>query len=324
MTSETDALADAVVNGDRGALARAITLVESTLAHHRREAVELIDRVMAVTGGAVRVGISGPPGVGKSSLIEALGIHLVQSDQDIAVLAVDPSSPRSGGSILGDKTRMDLLGRSDRAFIRPSPAGTTAGGVARRTRESMLLCEAAGFDVVLVETVGAGQSDVAVADLVDVFVVLVQPSSGDELQGIKRGVMELADVVVVTKADGDLADAARHSVADHRAALSLLHHDDAPAVLACSTVDGGSRVERVWDAIISVHRERAGAGILAERRRNQARKWLWAEVESTLLERLRANDAVRRLTPEIEEAVGSASLAPGAGAIRLLDAFATR
>ena len=320
MTSGTDTLADEVVDGDRRALARAITLVESTRPDHRREAAELIDRIMSVTGGAERVGISGPPGVGKSTLIEALGLHLVESDHDVAVLAVDPSSPRSGGSILGDKTRMDLLGRSDRAFIRPSPAGTTTGGIARRTRESMLLCEAAGFDVVLVETVGAGQSDLAVADLVDVFVLLVQPASGDELQGIKRGVMELADVVVVTKADGELAEAAHRTVADHRAALMLLRHDGAPTVLACSTVDGPGMAP-VWDAIVAVRRDRVESGALAEHRRNQARRWLWSEVENGLMDRLLDDDAVRRLAPEIEEAVIAGSVAPTAGAARLLTAF---
>ena len=322
MTAETETLAAAVRHGDRAALARAITLVESTRPDHRRQAVELIDQVMSATGDAVRVGISGPPGVGKSTLIEALGVHLVEAGHDVAVLAVDPSSPRSGGSILGDKTRMELLGRSDRAFIRPSPSGTTVGGVARRTRESMLLCEAAGFDVVLIETVGSGQSDVAVADLVDVFALLVQPSSGDELQGIKRGVMELADLIVVTKADGDLADGARHSVTEHRAALALLHHGDAPAVLSCSTVDG-SGVPAVWDAIVAVHHARDEDGRLIERRRQQARRLLWAEVKEALLDRFMADEEVGRLVREIEDAVAAGSVAPGAGAARLIEAQAT-
>jgi LAO/AO transport system kinase len=319
MTAEVDALAAAVVDGDRVALARAITLVESTRADHRRDADALLERLAARTGDAVRVGISGPPGVGKSSLIEALGTHIIEAGHRVAVLAVDPSSPRSGGSILGDKTRMGGLGRSDRAFIRPSPAGTTPGGVGRRTQESMLLCEAAGFDVVVVETVGTGQSDVAVADLVDVFVLLVQPSSGDELQGIKRGVMELADLVVVTKADGELAEGARRTVADHQAALALLHHDEAPLVLASSTVDEPG-VSQVWDAVLAVHRRRAEGGGLIERRRRQARRLLWSEVKEALLDQLMADEAVRRLAPDIEDAVAAGSMAAGAGAGRLLEA----
>ena len=217
--------AEAVRAGDRRALARAITLVESERADHRAEAVALVDELLASTGGAVRVGITGQPGAGKSTFIEALGVHLVDAGHRVAVLAVDPSSTRSGGSILGDKTRMEELSRREEAYIRPSPSGRTVGGVARRTREALLLCEAAGFDVVIVETVGSGQSDVAVAELVDVFVLLVPPAGGDELQGIKRGIMELADVVVVTKADGDLVPAANRTAADHRHAVHLLLMD---------------------------------------------------------------------------------------------------
>ena len=211
-----------MVDGDRRALARAITLVESTRADHRAEAEALLAEVLPHTGDAIRVGISGAPGAGKSTFIEALGLHLVAHGHRVAVLAVDPSSTRSGGSILGDKTRMEQLTRSPHAFVRPSPTGGTLGGVARRTREAMLLCEAAGFDVVLVETVGVGQSEVKVAAMVDLFLVLVAPGGGDELQGLKRGIMELADLVVVNKADGDLAAAAAHTAADYAAALHLV------------------------------------------------------------------------------------------------------
>ncbi len=211
------ALADAVRAGDRRSLARAITLVESTRADHRDEAAALLDELMPATGGSTRVGISGAPGAGKSTFIEALGLHLVDAGHEVAVLAVDPSSTRSGGSILGDKTRMEQLSRAPNAFIRPSPSKGTLGGVARRTREAMLVCEAAGFDVVLVETVGVGQSEVAVAGMVDVFALLLAPGAGDELQGVKRGIVELADLVVVNKADGALADLARHTASRLRA-----------------------------------------------------------------------------------------------------------
>ncbi len=201
-------LAAAVRSGDRRALARAITMVESTRADHRADATALIEQLLPATGRARRLGVSGVPGSGKSTLIEALGLHAIEAGHRVAVLAVDPSSKRSGGSILGDKTRMAELGRHEAAFIRPSPSSGTLGGVARRTREAMLLCEAAAFDLVLVETVGVGQSEVAVADLVDLFLLVASPAGGDELQGIKRGIMELADLIVVNKADGDLADAA--------------------------------------------------------------------------------------------------------------------
>src|SRR5713101_4330951 len=215
-------LARAVIDGDRRALARAITLVESTRPDHRAEAETLLAEVLPTAGGAIRVGVSGAPGAGKSTLIEALGLYLVGLGHRVAVLAVDPSSTRSGGSILGDKTRMEQLTRSPDAFVRPSPTGGTLGGVARRTREAMLLCEAAGFDVVLVETVGVGQSEVKVAAMVDLFMVLVAPGGGDELQGLKRGIMELADLVVVNKADGELEHAAGITASDYASALHLM------------------------------------------------------------------------------------------------------
>lgn len=241
--SDVDAseLAGLVRGGDRRALARAITLVESTRGDHRERATELVDAVLPGTGGAVRVGITGTPGAGKSTFVEELGTRLTKAGHRVAVLAIDPSSRRSGGSILGDKTRMERLARDPQAFIRPSPSGGTLGGVARRTREALLLCEAAGFDVVFVETVGVGQSEVAVADMVDEFVLLVAPGGGDELQGIKRGIMELADVVVVNKADGDLAPAAGRQVADYHHALHLLrpkHEGWVVPVLAASALEG--------------------------------------------------------------------------------------
>src|SRR5689334_4752463 len=237
-------LARAVRAGDRRALARAITLVESTRADHRADAVALLDAILPATGASTRVGISGAPGAGKSTFIEALGMNLVDAGHRVAVLAVDPSSRRSGGSILGDKTRMEMLSRRSEAFIRPSPSGGTLGGVARRTREALLLCEAAGHDVVLVETVGVGQSEVAVAGMVDVFVLLLAPGAGDDLQGVKRGIVELADVVVVNKSDGDLADLARHTAGDYAHALHLV----GPAQVLLASARESMGIVEVWDA----------------------------------------------------------------------------
>jgi LAO/AO transport system kinase len=320
--SDLDTLVAGVRSGDRRALARAITLVESTREDHAAQAAEVLSAVLPDTGGAVRVGISGPPGVGKSTFIEALGAHLTAPGTRLAVLAVDPSSARSGGSILGDKTRMERLTRDHKAFVRPSPSGTTVGGVARRTREALLLCEAAGHGVVLVETVGAGQSDTAVAEMVDTFALLVSPGGGDELQGIKRGVMELADLVVVTKADGDLAAAARQAEADHRHALGLLRprfEGWRPLVLSCSARTGAGIAE-VWAAVIS-HREALEAtAALRHLRAEQARAWLWSEVRERLLAGLRSDPAVRQLAPALEAKVVAGELAPPAAAAELLAA----
>jgi len=249
--ADVKALAAGVRAGDRRALARAITLVESTRADHRAEANALLGALLPHAGKSVRLGITGVPGVGKSTFIEAFGLHVIGEGHRIAVLAIDPSSKRGGGSILGDKTRMEQLARSEAAFIRPSPAGTTLGGVARRTREAMLVSEAAGFDVILVETVGVGQSETAVADMVDMFLLLLAPAGGDELQGIKRGIVELADLLVVTKADGDLAAAAGRTQAEYQHALRLLRPTVAgwtPSVLLTSAATGKGIAE-VWQAV---------------------------------------------------------------------------
>ena len=320
MTDEASELASRVIGGDRRALARAITIVESTRPDHRQLAADLLDALLPRTGQAVRVGISGPPGVGKSTFIEALGLHLAAAGHRLAVLAVDPSSTRSGGSVLGDKTRMTELARHPDAYIRPSPSGGTLGGVARRTREARLVCEGAGFDVVLVETVGVGQSEVAVDDMVDVFVVLVAAGGGDELQGIKRGVMELADVVVVTKADGDLLPAARRSAADHRIALHLLrpkHEGVTPEVVLCSAVTGQG-VEETWLAVSKLRAALEVDGRLAERRASQDVRWLWQEVQDEMVRRVREREDRGERVADLESAVRSGRRSPVSAAVEIL------
>jgi LAO/AO transport system kinase len=318
---EASELADQVATGDRRALARAITLVESTRADHRDEADALLSELIGRTGGATRVGISGAPGAGKSTLIEALGLQLVDSGHQVAVLAVDPSSTRTGGSILGDKTRMEELVRRSEAFVRPSPTGGTLGGVARRTREAMLCCEAAGFDVVLIETVGVGQSEVAVEGMVDTFVLVLAPAGGDELQGIKRGIMELADIVVVTKADGALEPAATTTAADYANALHLVRPKTtawAAQVVTCSAITPRG-VDDVWSAI-EEHRAALGAsGDLERHRAEQAREWMWAEIGEGLLARLRANPGAAEAAKRLEAEVAAGRLPAPIAAARVLD-----
>jgi LAO/AO transport system kinase len=313
-------LAEQVAKGDRRALAQAITLVESTRSDHRDQAVELLDRLLPHTGSSTRIGISGSPGVGKSTFIEALGLHVIDQGHRVAVLAVDPSSRRSGGSILGDKTRMVELVRRDEAFIRPSPAGTTLGGVARRTREALLLCEAAGFDAVIVETVGVGQSETAVADLVDLFVLLVAPGGGDDLQGIKRGIMELADLLVVNKADGDHAAAADRTAADYRNALGLMRprwDGQPPQVLTASALHS-SGIDEAWDTMVSLTTAARDAGEQRRRRGAQATAWMWDEVRQELLDGLLADPAVATSVVDLEQAVAEGSTSPAAAARRIL------
>jgi LAO/AO transport system kinase len=310
------ALADGVRAGERGALSRAITLVESTAPRDVQAAADLLQTLQPLFGRAVRIGISGAPGVGKSTFLDALGTHLTAAGRRVAVLAVDPSSQVSGGSILGDKTRMPRLSRDPRAFVRPSPGGATLGGVARRTREALLLCEAAGFEVVLVETIGVGQSEVAVAGLVDAFVLLVIGGAGDELQGLKRGVMEHADLVVVNKADGDGKARALQACADYAGALDLLRGPaPAPRVLACSATHGEG-IAAVWQAI-EAHLERLGRGALDDRRRAQAGRAFDEAVAELLRERLLAQPETRRRLAELRAAVEAGTLAPAAAARRV-------
>jgi LAO/AO transport system kinase len=313
-------LADDVIGGDRRALARAITLVESSRPDDRGAATALLDALLPETGGAARIGISGAPGAGKSTFIEAFGLHLIGQGHRLAVLAVDPSSPRSGGSILGDKTRMEELSRHPAAFVRPSPSGGALGGVARRTREALLVCEAAGFDPVLVETVGVGQSETEVDAMVDAFVLLVAPGGGDELQGIKRGITELADIVVVTKADGELLAPARHVAAEYRRALQLLHRKHGewePTVVTCSSVTGEG-IDDVVEALTQ-HREAITAtGTLQRRRGHQALDALWAEVRDSLLDRFRNEPAVAARLAALEQDVLAGRVSAAAAAAELL------
>jgi LAO/AO transport system kinase len=316
-------LAEALAHGDRSALARAITLIESSRPQDRVAATELLNATASRRGTSLRVGISGVPGVGKSTFIERFGLHAIAQGHRVAVLAVDPSSTVSGGSILGDKTRMVDLSRHESAFVRPSPTGGALGGVARRTRETMALCETAGFDLVLIETVGVGQSEVAVADMTDMFVLLLLPGGGDELQGIKRGVVELADLILINKADGDLAPAAKRAAADYRNALRLLHpriHDWTVPVDTCSA----ARDEGVDEALSVVNTFRThlqSTGLLAQRRAEQGVHWLWNETTELLLTQLRhAPDIAQRAT-DLEQQVRAGRIVPTAAARQLVDAF---
>jgi LAO/AO transport system kinase len=321
VTESAPVLVEGIRQRDRRVLARAITLVESTRADHRAVAEQLLEDLLPETGGAVRLGVSGPPGVGKSTFIESLGLGLVDQGKRLAVLAVDPSSRRSGGSILGDKTRMPELSRRDESFIRPSPGGEHLGGVARRTGEVLLLCEAFGFDVVVVETIGVGQSEVAVSDLVDLFLLLVSPGGGDELQGIKRGIMELADLVVVNKADGDLAAAAGRAVADYRNAVHLLRpkwRSWNTEVLSCSALEQRG-VDEVWEAVCRFHQKMLDSGELDQLRSQQATASMWREVEDVLLDRLHGDERVAALLPALEERVAAREITPATAARRLLE-----
>jgi LAO/AO transport system kinase len=322
--ADIDDLARRLKGGERRALARAITLAESTRPEHRAAARAMLDG-LAGAGDALRLGLSGAPGVGKSTFIEALGMALIGAGRRVAVLAVDPSSARSGGSILGDKTRMDRLSRDDRAFIRPSPSGGGLGGVARRTREAIRLVEAAGFDVVIVETVGVGQSETMVADMTDVFALLVGPGGGDELQGVKRGIMELADLVIVNKADGDLAPAAARTAADYAGALQLLRrrpHDPEgwPRALSVSAAEGRG-VDRAWQAIEALDAARRAAGWRDARRRAQAAGWFRFELDEGLRAAFRADPHVAALLPALEARVAQGALAPESAAEAALAAF---
>jgi LAO/AO transport system kinase len=311
-------LAKLVLKGDRAALARAITLVESKKPEHREQAQAMLRALLPKTGKAVRLGITGVPGVGKSTTIDALGTFLTQKGHKVAVLAVDPSSVRTGGSILGDKTRMPRLSADDNAFIRPSPTAGTLGGVAARTRETMLLCEAAGYDMVLVETVGAGQSEVTVADMTDCFLVLMLPGAGDELQGIKKGVLELATVIGVNKADGDNVARAKQAASSLTAALHITAGNEAPPVLTYSALTGDG-VAALWDGVVKHCKALEKSGALNEKRRGQQIRWMWALLEERFRGRLRTDPKIRAKLPALEKAVADGKLPADLAAQEIAD-----
>jgi LAO/AO transport system kinase len=320
---EIAGLAAALRQGDRRSLARAITLVESTRSEHRAAAEALVAAILPQTGGAVRIGISGPPGAGKSTFIEAFGLAGTARGRRVAVLAVDPAAKRGGGAILGDKTRMVELGRAPNAFIRPSSAGARAGGIARGTREAILCCEAAGFDAVLVETVGAGQGETAVAEIVDMFVLILPPAAGDELQGLKRGIVELADLVLVSKADGELAKAARQTTADYASALHLLRPSSPewPARVRAVSALAGLGIAETWDDVAGFRAALEASGGWSRRRRGQARAALWAEIGDSLVERFRAAPSIARRLAAVENEVIAGTRTPAAAARHLLGEF---
>jgi LAO/AO transport system kinase len=322
-TTNPKQLARQVRNGDRRALARAITLVESSRAADREPANELLTLLSPHAGKSIRIGISGVPGVGKSTFIESLGNHIIDKGHRVAVLAVDPSSAISGGSILGDKTRMEILSRRPEAYIRPSPAGTMLGGVTRHTRETMRIAEAAGFDVILIETVGVGQSETDVAQMTDIFLLMLLPGGGDELQGIKRGIVELADLIVVNKADGDLESIAGQSAADYRGALGFLHPrrpDWKVPVETCSALND-TGIDTIWKLLIEFQTRMTNNGVIKASRAQQAKAWLWSEISATLLESLHHNDAIRSRLTELEQQVANGTISPWVAAQEIISTF---
>jgi LAO/AO transport system kinase len=317
---ETQDFISGVLANDRRTIAKTITLIESALPAHQEQANIIVDALLPHAGRAVRIGITGVPGVGKSTYIESFGLHLVNQGHRVAVLAVDPSSSKSGGSIMGDKTRMEKLSLEPRAFIRPSPSGGTLGGVARKTRETMIVCEAAGFDVIIVETVGVGQSETTVASMVDFFLVLMLAGAGDELQGIKKGILELADAIVINKADGNNIEHAQNAKEEYAKALELLRPSSknwSPPVLTCSAINMEG-IDEIWQTILDHRKRFEESGELADKRRNQALDWMWALVEDSLKSRFYNNPSVKQALPGIIEAVECQRIAPTAAAHQLL------
>jgi LAO/AO transport system kinase len=326
MNQPVSELAAAVRSGDRAALPKAITLVESTRADHREQAQQLLLELMPESGNAFHVGITGVPGVGKSTAIEALGMYLIEQGHRVAVLAVDPSSTRTGGSILGDKTRMARLAVHPDAYIRPSPTSGTLGGVAKATRETIVLLEAAAFDVILVETVGVGQSEVAVANMVDTFVFLTLARTGDQLQGIKKGVLELADIVVVNKADGEHAVEAKAAARELTAAIRLIYPRETlwrPPVLTMSALHGEGLAE-LWETVLKHRQVLTDAGEFETRRRAQQVDWTWQMVRDTVLDRVLSHPELRKIRAEVERQVRDGELTPALAAQQILDAADVR
>ena len=311
---------DNLINGNRRALAKAITLVESKLDSHREQAQDILEQVLPLSGNSIRIGITGVPGVGKSTFIEAFGLYLIEQGKRVAVLAVDPSSPIAGGSILGDKTRMEELSRREEAFIRPSPSEGALGGVAQKTRETMLLCEAAGYDVILVETVGVGQSEYQVAGMVDFFLVLMLPGGGDELQGIKKGILELADALLINKADGPSEQLANIARQHYTGAMSLLRHTTfwTPQVMTCSALKL-KNIDTVWGMIIDYYFQAIENDTFDRKRAQQNRDWMHHLVNEMLLLKLSGNDEVKRMLPELERSVEAHTTTAYAAARRIID-----
>lgn len=316
-------MATKIREGNRRALARSITLAESIREDHQEKSQALLTQLLPDTGKSIRIGISGTPGVGKSTFIEAFGRFLTAQGHKVAVLTIDPSSKRTGGSILGDKTRMEELSRDPNAYIRPSPSGGSLGGVARRTREVMLLCEAAGFDVILIETVGVGQSETTVADMVDMFMLLLAPAGGDELQGIKRGVMELADIIVINKADGNLIPVARQAAAEYAGAVGLMRPKSknwTPKVLMTSALKKEG-IDKLWETIGEYRDARSADNELNDQREEQAAAWMWAELGESLMNRLKGHEQVSASLGSMEKDVKAGDISPTAAAQQLLKIF---
>jgi LAO/AO transport system kinase len=309
----------ALLAGNRRALAKAITLVESRLDSHREQAQDLLEQVLPHSGNSIRIGITGVPGVGKSTFIEAFGLHLLEQGKRVAVLAVDPSSPIAGGSIMGDKTRMEHLSRREEAFIRPSPSGGALGGVAQKTRETMLLCEAAGYDVILVETVGVGQSEYQVAAMVDFFMVLMLPGGGDELQGIKKGILELADALVINKADGDSENLANMARQHYTGAMNLLRHTSfwTPRVMTCSALKLHN-IDTVWGMVIDYYFQAVEQEVFEAKRSQQNRDWMHQLVNEMLHLKLEQNAAIKALLPDLELRVEDHTMTPYAAARQIM------
>ena len=312
------------VNGvlahDNRILAKTITLIESSLPAHQEQALSVINRLLPATGNAVRLGITGVPGAGKSTFIESLGMLLIKKGYRVAVLAVDPSSTRSGGSILADKTRMEKLSVNEKAFIRPSPSEGTLGGVARKTRETMLVCEAAGYDVIIIETVGVGQSEIKVSSMVDFFLVLMISGAGDELQGMKKGVLEIADAIAINKADGDNIQRAKMAKKQYETALHLLRPASltwTPPVLTCSALEMIA-IEKIWDVVLNYREKLSATGELKTKRKEQSVAWMWAIVEEGLKERFYQNEEVKKIVPQVTSLVEQEKIAPTAAALKLL------
>ncbi len=312
-----------ILQGNRRAIAKAITLLESTRPESFEQGQELLESLLPHAGQALRIGITGVPGVGKSTFIEAIGLFLIELGHRVAVLAIDPSSQLTGGSIMGDKTRMNELAQHPHAFIRPSPSSGILGGVARKTRETMLICEAAGYDVVIVETVGVGQSETIVASMVDLFLLLMLPNAGDELQGIKKGVLELADLVVINKSDGKQETLAKTAQSEYRKALHLLpslKNSWTPQILRCSALEKRG-MDKIWDSVKSFSKALQNSGEWEKQRRKQTGKWMWSLVEEGLLTNFRNHPDLQKQIPELEKEVESGKMLPTTAARKLLDSW---